>query len=247
MYSGQPAAAKELWRTPRNFYSVDREVSIAKRLKNLTHARIASLLDQTWKPGQSDAIDLYILYSPLSTSNFLALYKSKASLDTRTRLFTQVLEGIAFLHENGITHRDIKPANLTVRSYDPPDAQIIDFGCATTETKTLYDRPGTIPYLAPEQRDGQYHDLSVDYWACALVGAELIGLKRNNERIGDEGLKTIHSWLDQQNSNAVVKSCRAMLKVEPEGRMTAEKVLEEYLDPYRGDMKKGSKRALDAP
>jgi hypothetical protein len=39
--TGQSAAAKELWRTPRNFHNIDREVSIAKTLKNLTHARIS--------------------------------------------------------------------------------------------------------------------------------------------------------------------------------------------------------------
>lgn len=39
MYTGQPAAAKELWRTPRNYHSVDREVSIVKRLKHFKHVR----------------------------------------------------------------------------------------------------------------------------------------------------------------------------------------------------------------
>ncbi|KAH6670391.1 kinase-like domain-containing protein [Halenospora varia] len=265
MYTGQPAAAKELWRTPRNSYSVDREVSIARKLKNFTHKRlgipfeiyhrkvydkaerirIASLLDQTWKPGQTDAIDLYILYSPLSTSNFLALYKSKASLDIRTRLFTQVLDGIAFLHENGITHRDVKPANLTVRSYDPPDAQIIDFGCATTEQKTLYDRPGTIPYLAPEQRDGLYHDRTVDYWASGLVGAELLGFRRNNDRITGDNLEAIHKFLDEQTPHAIVKACRQMLKVEPKERLAAADALDIYLHAFKVDIGKGSKRALD--
>jgi hypothetical protein len=39
--TGRPAAAKELWRTPRNFHNIDREVSIVKTLKSLTHARIS--------------------------------------------------------------------------------------------------------------------------------------------------------------------------------------------------------------
>jgi len=41
-YTGQPAAAKELWRTTRNYLSVDREVMIAKRLKNLKHVSLKS-------------------------------------------------------------------------------------------------------------------------------------------------------------------------------------------------------------
>ena len=181
----------------------------------------------------------------MSTSNFLALYKSKASQDIRNRLFAQVLEGIAFLHKHNITHRDIKPANLTVRSYDPPDAQIIDFGCATTETRTLYDRPGTIPYLAPEQQDGRYHDKSVDYWACALVGAELVGLKRNNDRVVDAGFETIHNWLDRQAANPVTRCCKDMLKIEPKQRMTAADALVEHLSGYQGELNKGFKRTID--
>ncbi len=46
MYTGQAAAAKELWRTPRNYYGVDREVSIARRLKNLTHVSTQLILTQ---------------------------------------------------------------------------------------------------------------------------------------------------------------------------------------------------------
>lgn len=39
MQTGQPAAAKELWRTPRNQFSVDREISIAKHLQSHKHVR----------------------------------------------------------------------------------------------------------------------------------------------------------------------------------------------------------------
>jgi hypothetical protein len=35
--TGQLAAAKEIWRTPKNSWSVDREVSICYRLKSITH------------------------------------------------------------------------------------------------------------------------------------------------------------------------------------------------------------------
>ena len=132
-----------------------------------------------------------------------------------------------------------------MRSYDPPDAQIIDFGCATLEEKTMYDRPGTIPYLAPEQQEGQYHDRTVDYWACGLVGLELLGLKRSNERVFEEGLKPIISWLKEQKPHPVLKSCRAMLKIEPSQRMTADEALEKYLEIYREVSFTNLKRSME--
>ena len=128
-----------------------------------------------------------IYYSvPLSTSTFHSLIASKASTGTRTTLLTQVFEGLAYLHREGITHRDIKPANLTVQSYDPPFAQVIDFGSATAKTRILYDWPGTIPYLAPEQREGEYHGCHVDYWACALVGLQILGHRIPNSQITEK-------------------------------------------------------------
>ncbi len=131
-----------------------------------------------------------------------------------------------------------------VRSYDPPDAQIIDFGCATIEKKTLYDRPGTIPYLAPEQRDGLYHDRSVDYWACGLVGVELWGMKRGSGRVLEEGFEAMSAWIEGQKPHPVLKGCRGMLRIQAEERMTADEVLDKFLDTYR-DGKRGVKRTID--
>ncbi len=132
-----------------------------------------------------------------------------------------------------------------MRSYDPPDAQIIDFGCATIEKKMLYDSPGTIPYLAPEQREGLYHDQSVDYWSCGLVGVELWGMKRGSGRVLKEGLKVMSTWIEEQKPHPVLKGCRGMLRMEAAERMTADEVLDEFLDVYR-DGKRGVKRAIDA-
>lgn len=49
----------------------------------------------------------------------------------------------------------MKPDNILVRSYEPPDAMLTDFGCASDNPTILYDWPGTVPYLAPEQVEGK--------------------------------------------------------------------------------------------
>jgi serine/threonine protein kinase len=198
--------------------------------------RIISLLDETWKPASNDAIDKYILYSPLATSNFYALITSDAPRDIRIELFAQVLEGIAFLHNNGMSHRDIKPANLAVITFDPPEARILDFGCATFSARTMYDAPGTIPYLAPEQEEGKYHDRSVDYWAIALVGLELIGFK-NRGRVDTVQYPKIKAWLEDfergQGPHPIAACCKSMLQWEPQDRMTAADALSRHLSAYR--------------
>lgn len=161
---------------------------------------------------------------------------SKASKEIRTILFAQVLEGIAFLHKKGLTHRDIKPANLTVQSYDPPLAQVIDFGSATAKTKILYDWPGTIPYLAPEQRQGEYHGRHVDYWACALVGLQILGYQLPNmpsRQVNETDFNKIHKWLGGNPVQPIAVCCKAMLQWVPEDRMTADNALQRHLAQYR--------------
>lgn len=213
-------------------------------LLTICQARIVSLLDASWYPSVSDATDLYILYTPLSTSTFSTLISSNASEITRTRLFSQVVEGLDFLHQNGIAHRDIKPANLTVRSYDPPDAQIIDFGCASFESPILYDRCGTIPYLAPEQKDGEYHTEAVDIWAAGLVGVELMGYRKTADKVTEASYQDIRSWLTRRMRHPLAPCCMAMLRYEAAERISSAEALQKHLGRYLDDSEKGTKHLL---
>lgn len=45
------------------------------------------------------------------------------------RYFTQLLSGMQYLHQRGITHRDLKPENLLLDEHD--NIKISDFGMAT--------------------------------------------------------------------------------------------------------------------
>lgn len=222
----------------------DANLSTVITLLTIFQARIVGLLDASWYPGVSDATDLYILYTPLSTSTFSTLISSNASEITRTKLFGQVIEGLDFLHQNGIAHRDIKPANLTVRSYDPPDAQIIDFGCASFESPILYDRCGTIPYLAPEQKDGEYHTHAVDIWAIGLVGVELMGYRKTADKVTEANYQDIRSWLTRRLRHPMAPCCMAMLRYEASERISASEALQTHLGGYLGDSEKGTKHLL---
>jgi serine/threonine protein kinase len=204
-------------------------------------------LDNTWKPGRHDVSDKYIFFSPLSTSTFHSLIASKASAETRIELFAQIQEGVAFLHKNGIAHRDIKPANLTVLSYDPAIAQIIDFGSATTKMGMLYDTTGTITYLAPEQRKGSYHGFPVDYWACGLVAAEIIGYKRSSQKsMGQKDVDAIQGWLKDRPDCPMAVCSQAMLQVEPGMRMKARDALQFLARFRKGIVKAKHGRDADA-
>lgn len=68
---------------------------------------------------------------PLLNATFRSLYESNVSISGRKIFFAQLLDAIAFPHSNGMCHREVKPDNIFVRNYEPPDAMLTDFGCAS--------------------------------------------------------------------------------------------------------------------
>lgn len=89
--------------------------------------------------------------------------------------FKQMLQGISYLHSQGVAHRDIKPENLFFDAKG--HLKIGDYGAST-----VYRLPweatvhmstglcGSEPYIAPEQFLGKPYDARlVDIWACGIV------------------------------------------------------------------------------
>ena len=90
-------------------------------------------------------------------------------------LATQVAEGLAKAHAQGVVHRDIKPGNLILTE---DGVRILDFGLATfadalklTAENTAV---GTIAYMSPEQVRGLAVDARTDVWAVGAVLYEML-------------------------------------------------------------------------
>lgn len=97
-------------------------------------------------------------------------------------LGSQLAQGLAAAHDQGVIHRDLKPANLRVT----PDGRlkILDFGLAHVLPPTVPDEAtasltqtqvlaGTAPYMAPEQLVGGRLDARTDLWAAGVVLYEM--------------------------------------------------------------------------
>ncbi|KAJ6680468.1 MAP KINASE KINASE KINASE [Salix purpurea] len=84
------------------------------------------------------------------------------------RVFTcQILQGLDYLHLNGLVHCDIKSSNILVGERG---AKIADFGCAKR-----VEQPGPIAgtpmFMAPEVARGEEQGLASDIWAlgCTII------------------------------------------------------------------------------
>ena len=92
------------------------------------------------------------------------------------RVMLDVLDGLAFAHDNGMIHRDIKPANILLTNAG--QAVLADFGIAQIVGATRQTASGalmgTLRYMAPEQGLEGVYDARTDLYALGIVFYEML-------------------------------------------------------------------------
>ncbi|KAL9095683.1 MAG: hypothetical protein Q9165_002115 [Trypethelium subeluteriae] len=97
--------------------------------------------------------------------------------------FTQLIQGISYMHSRGVAHRDIKPENILLSGEG--NLKLADFGLAVLfsnngQTKRSNTVCGSPPYIAPEilqigrrktkpGEQGGYQANLTDIWSCGIV------------------------------------------------------------------------------
>ena len=127
---------------------------------------------------------MYLVYTPLAPESLATVVQSDCPMYIRTKLFTELLKAVEYIHSIGLMHRDLKPANMAIVSRDPPRAMLIDFGHATWNSTSRNHYRGTYGYLAPELLSlktspaGPSYYNKVDLWALGLCGYQLFCFKK---------------------------------------------------------------------
>jgi serine/threonine protein kinase len=124
------------------------------RFNWLSHPNIISIVDvqplkQNFR-GLPEDIS-YILMELAPHGNFASLLrKDQVSKDQKLArtYFHQLIEGIEFLHKNGIAHMDLKPRNILVA--DRYKLKISDFDSSHPEEDAIITVSGTTNFRAPE-------------------------------------------------------------------------------------------------
>ena len=102
--------------------------------------------------------------------------QARLDIDSRIRLFLQVLDAVATAHANLIVHRDIKPSNVLVRK--DGEVKLLDFGIAKlieddgTERPTPLTTAGsalTPEFAAPEQLKEEPVTAATDIYALGVL------------------------------------------------------------------------------
>ncbi|ORX36332.1 kinase-like domain-containing protein [Kockovaella imperatae] len=161
-----------------------REIKI---LKSLSHPNVVPILDMVVNPKNKEKSarqDIFMVFPFMDHDlcGLLGNQQFKPTVSIVKLIMKQMLEGLAYIHENNIIHRDIKTANILVDKRG--QVMIADFGLARSWTGSGPLPPHTMNeytnmvvtrwYRAPELLLGDTHyGPAVDMWSMGCILGEM--------------------------------------------------------------------------
>lgn len=179
-------------------------------------------------------------------------------------IMAQALSAVNYLHECNITHRDLKPYNILVRSREPLEIAVSDFGLSKRGVSRMGSFLGSDYYMAPEvlaTEHGNVHGNlrfiytnKSDIWSLGVIAVELVrgGLPDFNgqdafnmkycDLMSTLGAESLFGLLQNRDFAWLVQD---MLSWDPRDRPTAADCL--YRVPVRLDNESdSSERSYDS-
>eukprot|EP01129_Flabellula_baltica_P014192 TRINITY_DN6746_c0_g2_i1.p1 TRINITY_DN6746_c0_g2~~TRINITY_DN6746_c0_g2_i1.p1 ORF type:complete len:338 (-),score=76.91 TRINITY_DN6746_c0_g2_i1:61-1074(-) len=169
--SSNKVAIKEMELSDKNIKEITMEIKI---LKAAIHKNIVCYYDcfrlkkrKLWLimefMGSGALVDLLEYYGDI------VLTEPQIS-----RITSEILSGLRYLHDNNQIHRDIKSDNILIN--ERGEVKIADFGFAAQLTVGRTNREtmvGTPYWMAPELIRGMPYDNKVDVWSLGIVCMEM--------------------------------------------------------------------------
>ncbi|OAQ60913.1 serine threonine-protein kinase hal4 [Pochonia chlamydosporia 170] len=141
--------------------------------RELRHPNVIQTLDLL-KDGEDGFFEV-MEFCP--GGDLFALVRSAGRLEVQEAdcFFKQLMLGVQYIHDMGVTHRDLKPENLLLTTRGR--LKISDFGDSTcfrmaweTGVGMVSGIRGSRPYIAPEvYTNDSYDGRAVDVWACGII------------------------------------------------------------------------------
>lgn len=173
---------------------LEREAQI---ISSLQHPGICTLYDI----GRHGDIEYLVMEHIDGETLSARLERETFAIDDALQIGIQIADALDFAHRAGVIHRDLKPGNVMLTSRG---VKLLDFGVAKPGARPFIVGPdagadidlsapsltrtgvlvGTVPYMSPEQLDGQSVDSRADLFALGAVLYELVTGRRAFEGQG---------------------------------------------------------------
>ncbi|TMW56909.1 hypothetical protein Poli38472_002834 [Pythium oligandrum] len=151
--------------------SIESEISL---LRKLNHENIVKYYDTIKTQSH-----LHIVLELMENGSLAQFMKKFGSFsETLVAMYiTQVLRGLAYLHEQGVLHRDVKGANILTTKEGL--VKLADFGVAIklNETQKSHSVVGSPYWMAPEVIEMAGWSFASDIWSVGCTIIELLSTK----------------------------------------------------------------------
>jgi serine/threonine-protein kinase len=163
-----------------------RLVREAQAAAKLDHPNICAIYDV----NEADSLTFIVMQYIEGETLAEKMERKPLDLSTALAMAEQAAEGLAEAHAHGIVHRDVKPQNMMITPRG--QLKILDFGLAKqmrSSDTVDYDAPtapllstpglvvGTMPYMSPEQVQGEPLDGSSDIFSLGVTLYEMLAGK----------------------------------------------------------------------
>lgn len=123
---------------------------------------------------------VYIVTQYLSGGTLADSMRNKSTFegDLVVKVLSHLLKALTYLQQKAVMHRDIKPENIIYRESDQ-NWVIADFGLAAfTNSNFLFDKCGTLGFIAPEildeNKESKSYSSSCDLYSLGVIAYNLI-------------------------------------------------------------------------
>ncbi len=160
-------------------YARKRLLTEARVAARLNHANIASI----YEVGEGEGTEFIAMELVEGESLREILERGPLPANKLLDIARQIADGLEEAHAAGVLHRDLKPANVMVTQRG--QAKILDFGLAMitgrerapdetpevfmTRSHAQWSTGGTVPYMPPEQLQGETTDARGDIFSFGVL------------------------------------------------------------------------------
>ncbi|KAL1915017.1 uncharacterized protein VTP21DRAFT_7722 [Calcarisporiella thermophila] len=238
LYRGEPVAIKRinLENCHDKIHWLDAVSKEVKIMRSCSHPNLLPLLTSFVNTDYLYIVTPYMKYGSCSNLRLLPMFYWGLTEAPLATLMKQALEGLAYLHAQGMVHRDIKPGNMLLD--ENGCLKLGDFGlsCTLEEAAQPQRYAGTIRYSSPELLQGKPFDGRADIWSLGMVALEFAyGDKVYSRRLNDRQLirqittkdpprldMSRCTWYYSSEFEAFTSLC---LRTDPRRRSTASRLL----------------------
>ncbi|HZX33508.1 MAG TPA: inactive serine/threonine-protein kinase VRK3 [Rhodocyclaceae bacterium] len=158
---GSPVRVAKLYRlglTPRP--------EVGERLARIDRRYRVELLESGLSDGRAWEVMEYCSHGSLRER----LAAGQLAGEALQAVIRQLVAALAAVHAAGLVHRDIKPENILIRSAEPLELVLADFGIASVleATQCFTGVARSLHYGAPESLSGVI-DAKADHWALGMI------------------------------------------------------------------------------